>query len=196
MSSSKGDNPFKPLTDAGLCVVCVPSSDSIEGVEKDIQFTADCLGKSEEGKTIISKMATEIDKIKAIGATIKDKKTVMFEISALPSIYSFGSGTFLNEMIEIAGARNVFADQKSWISVTEESAIAANPDVILTNVSYIKDSVGEILSRKGWGDMKAIRSKSVYYVDNGLSSIPNQHIVEALKQVAKAVYPDAYSAID
>ncbi len=74
----------------------------------------------------------------------------MFEIAALPNIYSFGQETFLHEMIELIGAKNAFADEESWISVSEEAAVAKNPDVILTNVSYIEDSVGEILARTGW----------------------------------------------
>ncbi|NTV89943.1 MAG: ABC transporter substrate-binding protein [Clostridiales bacterium] len=192
MSSADSENPFKALIDAGICVVTIPSSSSIAGVEEDITFTAACLGKSAEGKKVVDDMQAEIDKIAAIGATITEKKTVMFEISALPSIYSFGKGTFLDEMINIIGAKNTFGDQEGWLPVTEEAAIAANPDVIITNVNYIEDSVAEILSRKGWENMKAVSGKNVYYVDNGKSSIPNQHIVEALKEIAAVVYPDKY----
>ena len=33
----------------------------------------------------------------------------------------------------------------------------------------------------------------VYYIDNGASSLPNHHIVDALIEMAVAVYPDAYA---
>ena len=75
-------------------------------------------------------------------------KTVLFEVAALPDIYSFGNGTFLNEMIETIGAKNVLANEKGWLPVTEEAAIAAKPEVILTNVNYMKDPAKEILARK------------------------------------------------
>ncbi|HCP15109.1 MAG TPA: ABC transporter substrate-binding protein [Peptococcaceae bacterium] len=196
ISNHDGGNPFKGLIEAGICVVIIPSSHSIEGVKEDIQFTSDCLGKSQEGKTLIADMTAEIEQIAAVGAAITDKKTVMFEISTLPQIYSFGKGTFLHEMIEIIGAENVFADQENWIPVNEESVIAANPEVILTNVDYIDDPVEDILLRDGWEHINAVKNKEIFYIDNGMSSLTNQNIVGALKQMAKAVYPEAYAAID
>ena len=129
----------------------------------------------------------------ALASARQGKKTVLFEISALPYIYSFGTGTFLDEMIVLMGAENVMGDQVSWISVTEESAVAANPDVILTSVNYIEDSVGEILGRSGWENVTAVANNAVYYIDNGASSLPNHHIVDAMLEMALAVYPEEYA---
>jgi len=189
------DNPFKALIDMGICVIEIPSSNSIEGVKEDIVFTAACLGVKDEGQAMVDAMQAKIDEIAAIGATITEKKTVLFEIACLPHIYSFGKGTFLDEMINLIGAENVLGDQQSWLSVTEESAVVANPDVILTNVNYIEDSVGEILARPGWESVTAIINGDVHYIDNGKSSLPNHYIVDALIEMAVAVYPEAYAAI-
>ena len=186
-------NPFAALTEMGVCVVDIPSSASIADVEDDIRFIAACLGKDAEGEAIVNEMSASIDAIAAIGATIEDKKSVLFEISALPYIYSFGAGTFLDEMITLIGAENVFGDQAGWLAVSEEDAVAANPDVILTNVNYIEDSVGEILGREGWDVVTAVANADVHYIDNGASSLPNQHIVDALIEMAVAVYPEAYA---
>lgn len=186
-------DPFAALEGMGICVVDIPSSTSIAAVGEDVLFTAQCLGMADEGQALVDEMNAKIDEIAAIGATIEDKKTVLFEISALPSIYSFGVGTFLDEMIAIIGAENVFAAQDGWIAVNEEDAVAANPDVILTSVNYIDDPVGEILARPGWEAVTAVTNQDVHYIDNGASSLPNQHIVDALIEMAVAVYPDAYA---
>lgn len=187
------NDPFAALTEMGVCVVDIPSSASIADVEEDIRFIAACLGKETEGQAIVDEMQSAIDAVAAIGATIEEKKTVLFEITALPYIYSFGAGTFLDEMITLIGAENVFGDQVGWLAVNEEDAVAANPDVVLTNVNYIEDSVGEILSRTGWESVTAVANEDVHYIDNGASSLPNQHIVDALIEMALAVYPDAYA---
>lgn len=189
------DDPYAELTEAGICVAQIPSSDSISGIENDILFVSDCFDKTKEGEEIVEKMEEEISKIREIGETITEKKTVLFEIACLPSIYSFGSGAFLNEMIEIIGAENVFAEEEGWISVTEESAIAANPDVILTSVDYIEEPVNEILSREGWEGVTAVKDEQVYYIDTASSSQPNQNIILALHQMAEAVYPEAYAEV-
>ena len=188
------DNPFQALIDLGVRVIEIPTSDSIEAVKADIVFTAACLGREADGQALADEMQGTIDAIAAIGGTITEKKTVLFEIACLPYIYSFGSGTFLNEMIELIGAENVLGDQNSWLAVAEEAAVAANPDVILTNVNYIEDSVGEILARPGWENVTAVANGDVHYIDNGKSSLPNHYIVDALVEMALAVYPEEYAA--
>ncbi|MFA9462890.1 MAG: ABC transporter substrate-binding protein [Velocimicrobium sp.] len=192
ISLMDGQDPFKQLEDLGICVICIPTSDSIQGIEDDIYFLGEVIQNTKKSDEIIKTMQTQIDAIAAIGATIADKKHVYFEIGAAPSMYSFGSGVFLNEMIELIGATNVFADQESWISVEAESVVNTNPDVILTNVNYIENPCDEISSREGFSGVKAVRDNQVYYIDNMASSLPNENIVTALQEMAKAVYPDLY----
>lgn len=187
-------NPYQQLIDLGVCVLCVPTADSIAAIQEDIAFIAAAMGKSAEGDTLIADMQAELDRIAAIGATVTDKKSVYFEIGAAPSMYSFGTGVFLNEMIELIGAENVLADQEGWLAVEAETIVAADPDVILTNVNYIDDPVAEILGRSGWEGMSAVKDQQVFYIDNMASSLSNHNIVKALDQMAKAVYPDLFAA--
>lgn len=187
-------NPFQQLIDAGVCVLCVPSAGSIQEIQSSLAFIAAAVGKDDEGEALIATMQAELDRIAAIGEGIQDKKTVYFEIGAAPNMYSFGSGVFLNEMIELIGAENILADQQGWLAVEGESIAAANPDVILTNVNYLEDAVGEILSRSGWENVAAIQQKQVYYIDNMSSSLSNHNIVKALDEMARAIYPEAYGA--
>lgn len=188
------ENPFQQLIDMGVCVLCVPSANSIAEIESSLSFIAAAVGKSAEGDALIGGMQAELDRIAAIGESITEKKTVYFEIGAAPNMYSFGRGVFLNEMIELIGAENILADQEGWLAVEGETVASANPDVILTNVNYLDDAVGEILSRSGWEGVSAIQNKQVYYIDNMSSSLSNHNIVKALDEMAKAVYPDAYGA--
>lgn len=187
------EDPFKSVRDVGICVADIPSSSSLNDVKLDNQFIADCVGKSEEGKKLNDDMQATIDKVAAIGKTITDKQRVMFSIADSSALYSFGSGTFLNEMIELIGAVNVFADQESWISVTTESAVAANPDVILTNVNHIPDPIADFTENAAFAEVNAVKNDRVYLIDNAASSLPNHHAVDALVQMALAVYPDQYA---
>ena len=185
-------NPYEQLMQQGVCVLCVPSADSIADIQESVRFIASAVGEAEKGETLVSEMQQEIDRIAALGKTITEKKSVYFEIGAAPNLYSFGSGVFLNEMLELIGAENVFAGQEGWIAVEGESVAAANPDVILTNVNYVEEPVAEILSRDGWAGVSAVQNSQVYYIDNMSSSLSNHNIVKALDEMAKAVYPDVY----
>lgn len=186
------EDPFKAISEAGIPVVYIPSSDSIDGIYKDIEFIAEVVNEKSKGKEIIDDMKAQVDEIKAIGDTIADKKSVYFEISPVPYLSSFGKSTFLNEMIEIIGAENIFANEDGWIAPTAESIIDANPDVIITNAEYMENPTGEIKSRNAWENINAIKNNEVYLVDKNASSRPSQNVVKALKQMAEAVYPEYY----
>ena len=187
-------NPYQQLMDLGVCVLCVPTAGSIAAIQEDIAFIAAAMGKSAEGDALLADMQAELDRIAASGAAVTNKKSVYFEIGAAPSMYSFGDGVFLNEMIELIGAENILAGQEGWLAVEAETIVAADPDVILTNVNYIDDPVAEILGRSGWEGMSAVQGGQVFYIDNMASSLSNQNIVKALDQMAKAVYPELFSA--
>ena len=77
-------------------------------------------------------------------------------------------------------------------SVSEETVLASDPDVIITNVDYIENPVEEIKSRPGWENMKAVKNNDVYYVDNYATSHCNHNIITGLEQMAEAIYPDIY----
>lgn len=192
ISTGGGEDPFKLLRDAGVCVIYVPTSNSIAAIQEDVLFVGAVVGESGKARQMVADMQAGIDEVAAISATVTEKKRVHFEISAAPYIYSFGKGVFLDEMLTLIGAENVYADQDSWIPVADEVALASDPDVILTNVSYLPDAVGEIKERAGWSELEAVKGGQVFSIDNMSSSLPNHNIVKALRQMAEAVYPDLY----
>ena len=186
------EDPFKAISEAGIPVVYIPSSDSIDGIYKDIEFIADVVNERSKGKEIVDDMKAQVEEIKAIGDTITDKKSVYFEISPAPYLSSFGKSTFLNEMIEIIGAKNIFENEEGWVYPTAEAIIDANPDVIITNAGYMENPTEEIKSRDAWENINAIKNNEVYLVDQNASSRPSQNVIKALEQMAKAVYPEHY----
>lgn len=192
MSMADGNDPFKPIKDLGITVAYIPSSDSIEGIYDDIIFISNSLQVGNKGEEIVENMKTKIEEFKNIGSTIENKKTIYFEIAGAPNLYSFGKGVFLNEMIEILGAENILADQDSWVSISDEVIVSANPDIILTNVDYIENAVDEIKNRTGWENITAIKNNDVYYIDRDASSLSNHNIINALDQMAELIYPEVY----
>ena len=188
------EDPYKTFSDAGITVVYIPVSNTINDIYEDIIFMGNLTNKSDKANEIVDKMKSEVEAIKEIGNKIENKKSVYFEIGSGGQLYTFGSGNFLNEMIEIVGAENVFKDQEGWLAVSEEAVISSNPDVILTNIpSYDGfNSVDDIKSRVGFENVNAILNGDVYGIDNDSSSRGTHKIVNGLKEMAKVIYPDEY----
>lgn len=194
MSMTGADDPYAALKEAGVNVVYIPTSDSISGVKLDIEFLADYLGVPEKGAALtaeIDRAVTDIsDRVAAVSP-----KTVYFEIGAAPYLYSCGGDTFIDEMITVCGGVNIYAGETGWLSNSEESVIAAAPDVIITNVQYDGYDYTEILSRPGWENIPAVQSGAVYSVSSNATSRPSQHVTEGLYQIAGALYPEIFPEI-
>lgn len=193
------EDPFALIKEAGIPVAYIPSSYSINGIYEDIEFIASLTNTEKKGKELIDSMKKEIENIKAIGDKITEKKKVYFEIGAGSGLYTFGNKTFLNELIETVGATNVFGNESSWITVTPEAVINSNPDVILVNTSGTNQAgltaIQDVESRDGWDTITAVRDGKVYYIDNNSSSRPSQNVIKALKEIAKAIYPNEYKQL-
>ena len=193
------EDPFALIKEAGIPVAYIPSSYSIDGIYEDIEFIVNLTNTEKKGKELVDSMKKEVEKIKAIGDKITDKKNVYFEIGAGSGLYTFGNGTFLNELIETVGATNIFADENSWITVTPEAVIDANPDVILVNTPGTNEAgltaIEDVESRDGWDTITAVQNGDVYSIDNNASSRPSQNVIKALKEIARAIYPDEYKQL-
>lgn len=188
-----GEDPLRLVEEAGICVVRIPSSSSIEGILEDIAFLGAITGADDAAEAMVSEFRAEVERIRAIGETVTEKKTVYFEIGSAPSLYSFGGGTFLNEMIELVGGVNIFGEETGWIAPDPEVILAADPDVILTNEDYLGDgAVSGILAREGWEVLRAVQNGDVYLLSSGETSRASQNAVKALRAIAKAVYPELY----
>ncbi len=199
MSSSDGNDAYANVRAAGLCVADIPSSPSIKDVEDDLLFIGKCIGDEAAAQELVDEMEETIAEIKEIAATIpeEEKKTVLFELftpsADYPTIYTAGPGTYINEMLELIGAKNIAADADTdWPALSEEACIAADPQVILTADMYTPDVINVLLTMTGWENVSAIKDKAVYQQDSDQVNQPNHHVIDALIDMARYIYPEYY----
>lgn len=181
------------LSLSNLTIITVTNSETLKGIEKDIYFLGNILNANEKAQEIISNMRTKIKEIKDIGDTITNKKTVYFEISSLPNLYSFGTNVYLDDIINIIGAKNIFSNRNEWISVSEEDVVYLNPDIIFTSVDYVENPIAEITNRAAWRDINAVKKGKVFFVEG--TSLPTHNIVSSIVMMAKYIYPKEYKDI-
>ena len=203
MSYAAGSDVYASVREAGICVADIPSASSLEEIGESITFTGACTGTSEEAELIVEEMNDTLAQIEELASTISDdeKKTVLYETNTptadYPTIYSAGSDTYIGEMIEKLGAINATGDQEGWPSLTEEDAIAINPDVIISTDMFTPDAVDTHLALSGWENVTAVANGDVYLMElsNELNQ-PNQHVVSAMVEMAKYIYPDVFADLE
>lgn len=174
-------------------IITITNSETLKKIEDDIYFLGNVLNANEKAQKIVSNMRTKIKEIKDIGDTITNKRSVYFELSSLPNLYSFGSNVYLDDIINIIGAKNIFSNRNEWISVSEEEVVYLNPDIIFTSVDYIDNPVAEITNRAAWRDINAVKTSKVFFIEG--TSLPTHNIVSSIILMAKYIYPEEYKDI-
>ncbi|MFF2460086.1 ABC transporter substrate-binding protein [Peribacillus simplex] len=186
------ETALKPLEDAGIPVFIIKSAANFDDVYGDIGQIAKVMGVAEKGNELVKDIKSQITNVEEKVKTLDEKEQTYFEISPAPEIYTTGSETFQNEIMDTAGIKNIFDDQKGWVKVSDEEIVKRNPESIITTATYADDAVGEIKSRKGWEDIDAVKNDDVHLLDENIMSRPGPRVGEAVELAAKTVYPDLF----
>lgn len=149
---------------------------SIEDIFVEIKEVSKLFGIEETGKKYIDKMSSELGDIK------KDKiqKTIYCEIFNSPFL-TCGKKSFINDIIEYAGGKNIFDFlDSSYPQVSEEIIIVSNPQIILAP-DYSETDLEKIYNRNAWQNIDAIKNKKAFSVSGDIFTRPGPRVVEAVK---------------
>jgi iron complex transport system substrate-binding protein len=92
-----------------------------------------------------------------------------------------GPGTFLHELIIMAGGIDISSDLKRpWAVVSAEDVLRRNPEIIILTCKNKQ----ELLHRSGWEEVTAVREGRVYEVDPDIFSRPGPRLADALECLA------------
>lgn len=131
----EGTGPPTSITQlraAGVEVVTVPSTPSVEGVRRKIRIVAGALGMQEAGEQLVQQLNTGIEAIEGNVGGITKKPRVMFIYArgnGTPNVS--GKGTSADAMIRLAGGENAIQSFDGYRPLTAEAVVVAAPDVIL-----------------------------------------------------------------
>ncbi|WP_335870838.1 ABC transporter substrate-binding protein [Bacillus sp. 2205SS5-2] len=195
-SYSMAQAGLKQIQDAGVAVVVVDQADSFEDLYASVKLIGQATGQVEEANQEVEEMKSALLTIKEKADSISEdkKKTVFFEISPAPEIYTAGQNTFLHEILELISAKNAVGEQEGWPQMTEEAIVALNPDVIITTYGYYsEDPIGQVLAREGWIGVTAVEKEEIFDIHSDLVTRPGPRLIQGVEGVAKAVYPEVFT---
>jgi iron complex transport system substrate-binding protein len=162
----------------------------------DVARTASVLGNAvgADGDRLASDIQAKLDAVKAKTANAA-KPRVFHEIDAsdLTKMYTVGPGSFVDDLIKLAGGTNIAAAAKSqYPTISAEEVVRADPEiVVLADAAY--GTTGEaVAARPGWSSLSAVKNKRVYPVNGNLFSRPGPRLGAAAEEYAKLVHPELY----
>ena len=186
---SQTDEQVQQLEAAGVHVV-VSDAQDIEGVYTAIHMIGELVGKQDEAASVVESMQKTFDEIKANAGD--GSKTVYFEVSPLQyGLWTAGTGTFMDEIANMMGLKNCFADVTGWSEISEEQVLERNPDYIVTISMYYGEGPTpeeEILARPGWENVTAVKNGKILNLQNNELSRPAPRLAEGAQALYDFVY--------
>lgn len=177
------------LENAGLTVVTIYTEDSFDGTYKDIETIGKILGKVKEAEKVVADMKSKVESIKERVAKAKTEPSVYF-------VVGFGAGgeftatgdTFIHEMIEMAGGKNIAYDGVQW-SFSLEKIVERKPELVI--YSSVLDE-NELISSNGLKDLDSIRKGDVFSIEANLIERTGPRLADGLEELVKLIHPELY----
>lgn len=188
-SNLSGKEEMETIEKMGIPVVMIEAR-SIDDIYKSIEIIGKITDTEEKGKEIIEEMK---NRIQEISDKVKDKpKVKVYNLVDINGNWTGGKGTFIHEIINLAGGTNIAEDLEGWVQYSIEELVRKNPDVIVMP-SYAGD-VDSIKNMEGFKDTNAVKNDNIYVVSNDdLISRATNRIVLGLEEIAKFLHPEVFN---
>jgi iron complex transport system substrate-binding protein len=177
--------------------VLVIEAKTIDGILQDILLVGRATGNDASAKALVNEMRARIDAVENQAADATTTPTVYHEVWNEP-LQSAGPGTFIDEMITLAGGINIFNDATtSWPIVSSEAIIDKDPDVMFfpdmyMGVGNFYETIESVEGRPGWDSITAVQNDALYEINADIISRSGPRIVDALEIIAKMVHPEIF----
>ena len=173
----------------------------LESVFDAINLIGRTLGCEADAEVVCAEMRLELARVRQAVAGEPTRNVLVVtgrEPGTLNGLNTAGGGTFLNDLIEIAGGQNVFRDVgESYTAVSKEAVIGRNPEIIveLQGEGMVDpDTVSRIRDLwKSLSSLPAVRNDRVHVIENTYALIPGPRVVKLARKLARILHPEAFS---
>jgi ABC-type Fe3+-hydroxamate transport system substrate-binding protein len=182
-ASNDNRTAARQLEASGIKVLAM-KVDSIAEFERSTLVLGRLVGEEERARTVVDSVRATLERVRQATATLP-RVSVFYHTWEKP-IITIGKRSFLNELVEIAGGRNVYGDVEAVSPiVTMEDIVARNPDVIL-----VGPPVDARLPKSAqWRILPAVRKGKVFAYDTMVVGRPSVTLGMAAVNLANLLHP-------
>jgi iron complex transport system substrate-binding protein len=170
---------------AGVSTLAL-KNDHISDFRRTVELLGAILRDTARARTVTDSVFHTLDRVRASTAGLT-RPTVFWHIWDVPLI-TIGAGSFMNELVDIAGGSNVYADIASPSKqISLEDVARRDPEFILAGPIGVR----KIDTDPRWRIVRAVRDRKVLTVDTVVVARPSVKLGEAAVSLAKLLHPGA-----
>ena len=186
------DGTIEKLRSASLTVVVVDPQ-----TVADVARTATPLGSAvgADGRTLATGIQQRVDAVKSRTAGVATHPRVYHEIDASDptKIFTVGPGSYINDLIVIAGGTNIAATAATaYPQLSAEEVLRANPEIIVLAADAYSAKPADVAARQGWSVIAAVKTGRIVSIEPNLINRPGPRVGEAAEAYAKLVHPELF----
>jgi iron complex transport system substrate-binding protein len=167
----------------------------LEGVYKNILAVGGLVDREQQAKALVADMRSRIDKIGETAKQATTRPRVLHEVDSTNPAQLFVAGphNFIDSMITTVGGLNVAADASvKFPKLSPEEIVARNPDIVVLADFRFGTTPEMVMARPGWSAITAVKTRSIYPIDDDLVSRPGPRLVLGFEAYAKLVHPELF----
>jgi iron complex transport system substrate-binding protein len=179
------------------------SIETIEDVFHACGILSRRLGCSEQGAMLIERVKRELARVKNRLEGVERTRcflSVDRRPRELTGLLTAGRRTFISQIIEIAGGRNVFDDlELGYVVVSKEALLVRTPNVVLelkpgAGLSS-KEHLALITDWKELPGLSAVKNSRIHVIDHDAALMPGPRMGEVANQIAALLHPELFSSV-
>ena len=194
-SSLNTPEQVKSLEELGITVYLLPNPAELEGLYKNLGTVGTLAGKTSQADQLIKDLKSRVNAVENKFSVVDKKPVVFYELDASDAAqpWTSGPGTFLSNLIGLAGGKNAGDGLKGdFTQMSLESLLIKDPDLIILGDSNYGVDLQQVASRPGWDTLSAVKSGQVFPFNDDLVSRPGPRLVDGLEALAQLIHPEAF----
>lgn len=192
LAAGNGFTPADDITrmrELGLNVA-VFYAETHEEVLAAIRRIGTAIGEAPAAYALSARIAADLERVAAAVATTATRPRTFYQIGSEPELYGPAPGSFLADLIVLAGGDPIVTSDPAVYSISAEQIIAQDPEVIVLGDAIWGVCPADVMARPGWDVLTAVRDGAVRPVDDTTITRPGPRIALGFAELARAIHPE------
>lgn len=158
----------------------------IADILETIRSIGEACGAQDRAEKRIAQLNRRMTELETT-STHRPRVLIIFGSDGTGPIQAFGPACIHNELLEIAGGKNVIEGSLPFSVLSKEAVIRLNPDIIIVLAPELESSDGYSGPWKNLGSVTAVQHNRVHVLTGDYTCIPGPRFIQTLEDFSEII---------